>query len=75
MMNVPVTQYLAAQHREELLREAERERLARTATAGATSPAHHLLHAFSRHMLMRVRHTAHGNAATVTGTSPAELPA
>ena len=75
MFTYPVTQYLAAQHREELLRKAEQERVAQAATASATSPTHRLLHAFSRQLLTRGRHAALGQAAAATGASPAELPA
>lgn len=35
MMTCPANQYLVAQHRDELLREAERDRLAQAALAGA----------------------------------------
>jgi hypothetical protein len=68
MMNFPVTTELLAQHRKQLLAEAERDRLAREATAGAVSPATGMsgdlrLSVLSR-AFARVRLALHRPAAT-----------
>ena len=74
MMTCPANQYLVAQHRDELLREAERDRLAQAALAGAPgapSLARRTLHELSRQLLTRVRHAAQDRAAAPGGASPA----
>ena len=64
MINYPVTQYLAAQHRDELMREAERDRLARVATGAADRSARHLLDDFGRWLRALVRRAPHGRPAS-----------
>jgi hypothetical protein len=64
MINYPVTQDLAAQHRDDLIREAEWDRLAREATGAADSSARQLLSDFGRRLLALVRRMPHGHPAT-----------
>jgi hypothetical protein len=78
MVNFPVMDELMDQHRQQLLAEAERDRLAKQALAGATpaTPATLPTHCVSgdSHLsvLTRVRLALHRPAAVPAGTGPAE---
>lgn len=66
MLNYPASQYIAASHRDDLLREAQQGRLAREATASTTSPTHRLLDGIGRQMAALVRTESSRNAAAAT---------
>lgn len=59
MLNYRTTQLLAAEHRAELMREAEQERLARAATAGHVSAVLHAVEVLQRALFTFARRTAH----------------
>lgn len=71
MINYPATQYLAAQHRDELMREAERDRLARVATGAADRSARHLMSDFGRRLRILVRRAPHGLPASAPTSAAA----
>lgn len=71
MLNEYTSRYLAAQHRDELLREAERDRLARAVTASdEKGPAVRSAGALLMSLFARVRSAFHGHhAAPAAGKS------
>ena len=61
MLNYPLTQYLAAQHRAELMRDAERDRLAHVATTNSTR---RILGQFGQHLYALIHHMSRDAAAS-----------
>lgn len=59
MLNYRTTQVLAAEHRAQLMREAEQERLARAATAGHVSVIRHAVEVLQHVLFSFARRTAH----------------
>lgn len=72
MFNYQVTQYLAAQHRDDLLREAAHDRLAREVTAGTRYTSHRLLNDIRHRMATLFRGRLSGHVAV---PAPSETPA
>lgn len=71
MLNYRTTQLLAAEHRAELMREAEQERLVRAATTGRVSATRHALESIQHALFTFVRRTAHRHSVAHADTRPA----
>lgn len=71
MLNYPATQYRAAQHRDDLLHEAERERLVRMATGTAPSATRRTLERLGQHLHAFVQRKVPVAASASTASSSA----
>jgi len=71
MLNYRTTQVLAAEHRAELMRDAEQYRLARAATAGRVSATRHAWGVLQRALLTLARRTSQRRVAAPADAHPA----
>lgn len=70
MMNPRITEQLAAQHRDDLMREARQARLAHEATAGSESSSRRALRSLAGRLLALVRRTPANVEAAPTAARP-----